>query len=236
MNKLTLDTFLYVDDFELSQYKILDCLKSYSSDFRKNRIYPALADLSELNIIFKEIEKDDASLGDLFIQQFYKKSLADDNLLVEPVEISNGEFESVLELIEWFRPFMKETMEEGKALYDFVKKNLQLEQIGAVKNDNEKGFILIPDNEDNLLQVLSFEVVAAKYGTRTTRKLNTYLIDSVPLDFVNETPEDAILSLFEKYPQMPDSTTFIFKTDLDFSFADTILPVAKRKLMARLAA
>jgi hypothetical protein len=236
MNRLTLDSFLYVTDFELSQYRILDCLKKYNSDFHQSKLYPALSELSELNLILKEIDKHETHLNDLFIQQFYKKSTSDDGILVEPVEITDSEFENVLELIEWSKPLIKDTIAEGKVLYDFVKKNIKIEQIGAIDYYQDDGYILIPDNKESVLQLLEYEISTINTGTRNHRKLNTYLLQTIHKSLVDQSPEKIIVELFKQHKDMPDSTTFICNTDLDFPFTETILPVAKRKLMSRMAA
>lgn len=236
MNRLSLDNFLYVTDFELSQYRILDCLKKYTSDFHHSRLYPALSELSELNLILKEIDRHETQLNDLFIQQFYKRSLVDEGILVEPVDISEREFETVLELIEWSKPLIKDTIAEGKILYDFVKKNIKIEQIGAIDYYQDEGYILIPDNKESVLQLLNYEVRLINSGSRSQRKLNTYLLQTIHKSLVDESPETTIAELFKQHKDMPDSTTFICNTDLDFPFTETILPVAKRKLMSRMAA
>ncbi|MBK7032936.1 MAG: hypothetical protein IPH49_06685 [Ignavibacteria bacterium] len=50
----------------------------------------------------------------------------------------------------------------------------------------------------------------------------------------SERPEDLKLALVEQHQDMPNPATFLMDSDLDFPFDETILPVAKRKLMRRL--
>ncbi|HEX2867222.1 MAG TPA: hypothetical protein VHO03_09275 [Ignavibacteriales bacterium] len=234
MNKLTLDTFLFVTDFELSSYRILDSLKNYKSEFNHNRLYPGLSELIELNLQLKDI--DDNNLNDIYIENLTKKRSKDDRLMVETIEVTDDYIQQVVELIEWAKPLIKESIDEGKILYEFVKKNIFIEEIGIADASREEGYVLIPDNKRSTIQVLRYDVSLLSTGKKSQRRLNTRVLQSVDKVFVNQAPNEVIMDLFEQFADMPSSSTFICTTDLDFPFTETILPVVKRKLMSRMAA
>ncbi|MCU7495517.1 MAG: hypothetical protein HF314_01070 [Ignavibacteria bacterium] len=234
MNKLTLDTFLYVTDFELSSYKILNSLKNYNKEFNHNRLYPGLSELIELNLQLKEI--DENNLNDVFIENLSSRKSKDDRLMVETIEVTDDYIQQVVDLIEWAKPLVKDTIDEGKILYEFVKKNIYIEEIGIADASREEGYVLIPDNRQAMIQVLRYEISMTSSGKKSQRKLNTRVIQSVDKVYVNQAPNEVIMDLFEQFADMPSSSTFICTTDLDFPFSETILPVVKRKLMSRMAA
>ena len=234
MNKLTLDTFLYVTDFELSSYRILDSLKNYNNEFNHNRLYPGLSELIELNLQLKDI--DDNNLNDIFIENLTKKKSKDDRFLVETIEVTDDYIQQVVELMEWAKPLVKDAIDEGKILYEFVKKNIYIEEIGLAEANREEGYVLIPDNKKSIIQVLRYDVSMLSLGKKSQRKLNTRVIQCVDKLFVDQAPNEVIMDLFEQFADMPNSSTFICTTDLDFPFTETILPVVKRKLMSRMAA
>lgn len=236
MNKLTIDTFLYAADIELCQYKVLDSLKQYSQEFHRNRLYPGLSEISELNLAIKEIDDDESVLEDLFVERFNKSVSSYDGILVEEVKMSEEQQHRAMELIEWAKPLVQDLVNEGKVIYEFVKKNIRIEEIGIVSNQKDEGYILFPDNREEIFQLHRYEVRMLNEGRKTQRKLSTKYLQSIERLSLDTTPEAALLSLFEQYADMPNSATFMCTTDLDFPFFETILPVAKRKLMARMAA
>ena len=64
--------------------------------------------------------------------------------------------------------------------------------------------------------------------------MRTVEIEAHVCSSILETPEDLKLTLMEHHKEMPNPATFLMDTDLDFPFDETILPVAKRKLMRHL--
>lgn len=234
MIKLTIDSFLYVNDFELTTYRILDSLKSYAQEFHRNKLYPGLSELIELNLALKDI--DEGSLNDLYIEKYNKPSFSDDRMMIETVEITDDYIDQVIDLVEWAKPYIREAIDEGKILYEFVKKNIKIEEIGDTESCREEGYVLIPDNKSDVIQLMRYDISVSVNGRKQQRKLNTRFLQSIDRITIDETPQDTVLELFKYYADMPTSPTFICTTELDFPFTETILPVVKRKLMSRMAA
>ncbi|MGE5411683.1 MAG: hypothetical protein ACM3MI_12050 [Clostridiales bacterium] len=234
MNKLTIDTFLYVSDFELTTYRILDSLKNYTQEFNKNRLYPGLSELIELNLALKDV--DDSNLNDIYIENYNRPSHSSENLMIETVEITDEYIEEVVNLIEWAKPLIREMIDEGKILYEFVKKNINIEEIGVADSCKEEGYILVPDNKFEAVQLLRYDITLTSNGKKQQRKLNTRFLQNIDKVYIDNAPQDTVMELFRDYADMPTSPTFICTTELDFPFSETILPVVKRKLMSRMAA
>ncbi|MGE5401562.1 MAG: hypothetical protein ACM3S2_14265 [Ignavibacteriales bacterium] len=234
MNKLTLDTFLYVSDYELTMYRILDSLKSYNNEFNRNKLYPGLSELIELNLNLKDV--DENNLNDIYVENLTKPKMHEDCLMIETIEVTDEYVQQVISLIEWAKPLIKETIDEGKILYEFVKKNINIEEIGLADSNKEEGYVLISDNREAMIQVLRYDITLLSSGRKSQRKLNTRLLQSIDKVFVDKAPQSAIMDLFQQFADMPSASTFLCTTDLDFPFTETILPVVKRKLMSRMAA
>ncbi|MGE5365324.1 MAG: hypothetical protein ACM3SM_14425 [Bacteroidota bacterium] len=236
MNRLTIEHFLYATDFELCQYMILDCLKNYERDFFRNKLYPGLSELSELNLSFKDILSDDETLNDLFVERYNRRVGSDENVIVEEVKMSPDQKDRAMALISWAQPFVQEMIDEGKIVYEFVKKNIKIEEIGIISSHKEEGYLIVPDNRESVFHLHRYEIKLSVDGKKTQRKLNTQYLQSIERASLDTSPESTILELFEQYSDMPNSATYMCTTDLDFPFMETILPVAKRKLMSRMAA
>jgi hypothetical protein len=65
------------------------------------------------------------------------------------------------------------------------------------------------------------------------RTLKTRLLESIEQRLVKLAPESIKRQLMEKYHDLPNPATFWCDTDLEFPYSETILPIAKRKLLAQ---
>jgi exonuclease V gamma subunit len=57
----------------------------------------------------------------------------------------------------------------------------------------------------------------------------------MPQGRVDPSPQAIKLDLVEERRDLPNPATYFFETQLDFPFEETMLPVAKRKLMRYLS-
>lgn len=68
------------------------------------------------------------------------------------------------------------------------------------------------------------------------RTLKSKLVDLISLQTSEAyNPLDIKHNLIEKFPELQNPATYYFETSIDFPFVETILPVAKRKLVRTLA-
>ena len=68
------------------------------------------------------------------------------------------------------------------------------------------------------------------------RTLKSKLVDLISLNTPEaNSPYEIKHNLIKKYPDLPNPSTYCFNSSIDFPFVETILPVAKRKLVRVLA-
>jgi hypothetical protein len=113
---------------------------------------------------------------------------------------------------------------------------MKIEQVVILPLYREEGYFMIKDNIASELQVHRYECSLFSSGKEKYRALKTELIKSIGEFFIDKTPESIKHELIKENKELPNPATFICETDLDFPFAETIFPVAKRKLMSQLAA
>jgi len=61
--------------------------------------------------------------------------------------------------------------------------------------------------------------------------METELTRSVPFEAIQGSFEEFMKGFINNYQQLYDPVAFIFETDLDFSYEETMLPIAERKLL-----
>jgi hypothetical protein len=236
MKGLNLSAFISQDaDLELNQYKVLGGLKEYLHEFNKKRLYPAFSDLVALVNQLTDIRNQKNNLEVSFPKQIKEYDLKNKIVIYDKTEeASNVEF--LFDLIDWALPKIKEAIEEGVAIHEYVEENLKIENVGILPIHKSEGYFLVPDNKELLLQIHRFECSLFSSESDQYRALKTKYVRAIKKGMVKDSPESIKLELIHEFYDLPNPATFICETDLDFPFSNTIFPIAKRKLMAQLAA
>ncbi|MBI9073520.1 MAG: hypothetical protein JEY94_18100 [Melioribacteraceae bacterium] len=235
MRNLAAQTFITsVSDFEMSQYQLLSYLTKYKTDLKKFKLYPSLTELIELSSMLEEIIDQKIALEKDFPRAIIKTDLADRLDLMDEFNLNEYELEKMMEFVDWALPQVRETINEGKAVYDFVEENMTLEDIGML-DDYKEGYFIIPELESDLMHIYRFEV-SINEEDDSIRSLKTQITESFSsLDYEGLSLEMLKLKLLQTYPEFSKSVTLLLDTDVDLPYKETVLPIAKRKLIRKIA-
>jgi hypothetical protein len=234
MHKLRLDTFLSGStDPETRQYHVLEGLKRHYAEFSHNRLYPSLAELVALHAALTNILNSMTDIQGHLPHDLKEVDLEEGKLVYNTGGTTNDEFVGAAELIAWALPRIKQAIEEGISIYNFVEERIKIDHVGILPMYREEGYWFVPENRAALLHLLRYELSLFTAASERFRSLKTTNIGEVEQKFLLQSPESIKLRLIEQYRDMPNPATFVCETDLDFPYAETILPIAKRKLMAQ---
>jgi len=235
MSTLSLETFLTgPQDLEAKQYLILQGLREHYDEFSHNRLYPSLSELLELFVLLEGLVQKKSDIEDHLPQRLKEIDLENMKLIYEPVEGNNEDLEKAIDLINWALPKIKKTLDEGMDIYNFVDDQIAIEEVGIMPMYREEGYWFVPESRASQLHLLRYEISLFTSAKERFRTLKTTLLESIEQATVARSPESIKLELIKKYNDLPNPATYACETDLDFPYAETILPVAKRKLMAHL--
>lgn len=234
MDSLKLEIFLSDSlDRELSEYKILEYIKRCRESFNRNKLYPELA---ELRLITSRLETIVEQRNYIRIQ-LPKRVRGTFSIGSEPefvnehVDAKNSVYNPE-DLIEWALPKLHGIIEEGLIIYDFVMQNLRVEAVGDIPSYKDEGYFLIPDNRKSILLINQYECSVGYAADKQLRAIQTRLIRSIPLELITKSALEIKEDLLRSINFIKNPPVFYFKTDLDFDFAQTILPIAKKKLIS----
>lgn len=237
MNGLNLSVFVSPDrDWEKTQYKILAGLKEYQSELNKKRVCPALTELINLSSLLEEILKQKASLNYSFPKQIKGFDVQSNSVMYETLECINEDLEFYFDIIDWALPKIKAIIEEGIILYEFVENNININHVGILPIYRDEGYFLVTNPKESKVQVHRFECSLFTSNKEKYRTLKTQFIKGFENSMLDKTPENVKLELMKEFKELPNPATYVCETDIDFPFSETVFPIAKRKLMAKLAA
>lgn len=236
-SSLDIELFTHVEsDFELCQYKVLAGLKAISEDFKNNKIYPHLSHLVELHRSLTDILNSLQNLRNEFPKRIKKIDFVNQEIEHEVIFSAGSDLAKVEDLIEWALPYIEAKIEEGKAIFEFVDDELELEEVGIIPGYTDEGYFFVPDNEESKLLLFQYEVTVFESADDNYRALRTAFLKALEQGMAQLSPNSIKLKLINENRELPNPATYAFNTDLYFPFRETIFPVTKRKLLRQLCA
>ncbi len=231
MDTISINNFLNSEqDWELKQYTILSLIQSYQKNFKNLKLYPSLASLMHLSSVLKNLVKNKDSINVCVSKEIKLTGIKNKNVLIKNIKPGTGDIKDLQELVKWSLPQIESILNEGMIIYNFVYENITLSLLNDCGVTGDSGYLVIPDNKSNNICLIHYELVLFKNHLKPEKTLRTTLIrtyknhdDKSLTDLKNE------LKLLNHSGK--EKPVFSLNTDLDFPFSETILPIAKRKLL-----
>ncbi len=235
MKRLGIEDFTTpIDDVEKRQYAILGALQQRHEEICHTRLFPSFSDLLELSLALRELVDNKNELDAKFPRKLKDVDWDNKELIFELSTNDTPDIERMFELAAWALPYVHGAMEEAKTLYDFVDENLDVEGVGIMPMYTSEGYFFVPEHRAHILHILRYELSmlhgnGQHFQAMKTRELHAMLESTTRVD-----PQNVKLSLLSEHKELPNPATFVIETELDFPYIETMLPVAKRKLLNQL--
>jgi hypothetical protein len=217
-------------DFELKKYTLLAYLQEISRNFNENKLYPQLADLifHYNNIIaFRENKK--------YLQEHFPKKLT--GMQIEKLQllyeqmIEDDELMKELEdIINFSEGQMKTTISSGAEIYEFVEDKMTITPIGLVPLDIQEGYFFLSAGNSKATRIYQYRLSIFEKHDEKYRSIKTSYIDLQDRSLVN-TYENIKYDLIRMHSGIPNPAVYSIETELSFPVDETLLPIAKRRLV-----
>jgi hypothetical protein len=217
-------------DYEYKKYVLLAYLQGVKKEFSSICLYPQLSDLIFHYQNLKDLKKNKELLFENFPKEIskadfeklhleYKKMIQDDDLLQEMEEI-----------ILFALPQIQNVMNEGKEIYEYVEKNIEISPIGITPLNFDEGYFFIQENNKRELQIFEYRLTIFDSANERFRAMKTSFLESVHRN-LGITLESIKLDLIRRYRKMPNPATYLVAAQAPIPLEETLLPVAKRLLV-----
>ncbi len=217
-------------DFELKKYTLLAYLQEVNKYFDENKLYPQLADIifHYNNIVaFRENKK--------YLQEHFPKKLT--GLQMEKLQLiyeqmlEDDELMQELEsIIHYSASRIKKTISNGTEIYEFVENKINITPIGLIPLDTKEGYFFLSAGNVKSTRVYHYRLSIFEKHDERYRSIKTRFIDNWVRSFSN-TYEHIKSELIRNLKDLPNPAVYSIETDLNFPVEETLLPVAKRRLV-----
>lgn len=218
-------------DWETNHYTFLRTLKSWQTDLRKNKLYPVMEYSHNLQLKFHDILNENMeSKG--WLDREVRGALVNDQLVVlEKAHQISYQLEKLIDFVKWGLEINQEFIDEAEVIKQFVYEGIDIIPLSNENKYRGKGYILVPDNQVRVYKIYLYELSISWAVNEPIEYLDLELLRSIPFDMVESSVED-LITKFIKYNQLVyDPMVYVCKTELDFSFKETMLPVIEQKLL-----
>jgi hypothetical protein len=226
MSSLSFDLFVAARDAEAAEYRVLAGLQEARRAFTRTRVYPHLAELIALRRSLADLVDGAERLEDGLPTRVVGVDWDTGSVIQERSDLTGALL--ALELARWTLPRLDAVIDEGRALFEFVDAHAELASVGLVPRYQAEGFLLLPEPEGGW-RAVRYAVSALAGDDGAYRALRTTPV-SVTLPALAP-PSAWKEALLASCADLTTPATYCVETDVSFPLEETVLPVAKRKLL-----
>lgn len=220
-------------DQEYKEYLFLAWLQKAKREFTDARLYPALSRLIEehrrLDALRKRTEDFSLRVRGYLEGIDLKKMRLVYNDLEEHPELNDY----LNSLIEFALPKLEAMMHEGKSLYELVNEHLELTPVGLMPIYRKEGYLFLYDEPRKDIYLFRYVLSLLELADEHFHSLQTELIDKRRKGF-GQSFEQLKIELIKRFSDLPNPATYLVRSNLVFPLQETLLPIARRRLMIEL--
>ncbi len=217
-------------DFEYKKYVLMAYLRDVRQNFKITRLYPFMSDLIFHYNNLRSVRENKKILYEKFPRTIKKADFEKLKVNYEKIVEDDDVMKEIDEIVVFALEHFKDTLREGKEIYEFVESNVELIPIGLTSLYKKEGYMLIDEQPLNDLKVYRYQITIFEGPEEKYRGVHTTLIDNFGKSSVS-TYEQIKIMLIKKHKELPNPSTYLVNAKFSFPLKETLLPVAKRLLV-----
>lgn len=217
-------------DFEYKKYVLLSYLQGVQSCFDEKKLYPYLSDLVFHYRNLQSIKKN----KELYYENFPRKIARADferlKLHYQKLVEDDTAMQELGQILAFAIPTLRDTLNEGKGLYELVEEHLEVEPVGICPLYVNDGYLFLNEQAKKTTQVYQYQITVFESSQEKFQGIHTQYLETIRKG-LGRTFESIKLELVRRYPQLPNPGTYLVDIKIDIPFHETAMPVAKRMLV-----
>lgn len=217
-------------DFELKKYTLLAYLQEIGRCFNQNKLYPQLSDLIFHYNNLVAFRQNKQLLKEQFPKKITGLQLEKLQLLYEQLTEDDELMQELEAIIQFSTESMKQTIDSGTQIYEFVEDKLNIFPIGLLPINTEEGYFFLSEGSYRQTRIYQFRLSFFEQHAEKYRSIKTEWVGQYERNLVNSY-ELMKLQLIRNRKELPNPAVYSIETDLSFPVNETLLPIAKRSLV-----
>ncbi|RIJ34449.1 hypothetical protein [Pontibacter oryzae] len=217
-------------DFEYKKYLLLAYLQAAKNEFGKQRLYPVFSDLIMHYRNLKQVQEHKQLVYESFPQRISRADFQKLELVYEKIVQDDETMEQIEEIIQYATPLFTEALAEGKELYDFVERHLEISPVGITPIYHNEGYLFLESLPGKETQVYTYNITVFENTYEKYRGINTQHLETVRRG-LTLTHEHLKAQLVKQRKELPNPATFAVVAKVPMPLEQSLLPIAKRSLV-----
>jgi hypothetical protein len=217
-------------DFEYKKYMLLDYLGNVKKEFSAIRIYPALSDLILHYQNLQQVREHKKLVYEQFPQRISRAEFEKLELVYQKIVDDDETMREIEDILEFATPRFSNAVTQGREVYDFIEKNLEITPVGITPIYHDAGYLFLETFSESETHLYQFQLSVFENSYEKYRGLHLTYLETVRRG-LTDTYENLKLNLTKNNTQLPNPATFAVFSKLAGPFEHSLLPIAKRILL-----
>jgi hypothetical protein len=222
-------------DWETNQYTILNKVKEWKYYLHRNKLFPSIEESIQLNLALEDILRENIESKLWFDNEVRSRKLNERFIVYEKAHQIGNQLDKLFNFIDWALQLNKPVLEEGRIIKNFVEENLFVKRISETeRNFNGKGYFTLPNNKNRLLNIYLYEIMLDWSEEDLYQRMASNLVSSIPFNLIENSVEEIAFDFINNSESLYEPVVYIFESDIDFPYEETMFPIAEEKLLKHL--
>ena len=214
-------------DFEYKKYLLLAYLKEVNEHFDKNKLYPFLSEIITHYQNLLSLKEGKNELSDKFSSKVTSVDMKDFKLKYEKLIEDNEVMKEIESIINFSIPKFDKYLKEGKEIYDFIEKYINIYPVGITPINSDEGYLIVRNGDNKDTKVYGYKITIFHKSDEKYRGIYTNYMVSYTQGIVN-TLESIKQELIKTNNYLPNPATYAIESEITFPFNESLFPIAKR--------
>jgi len=217
-------------DFEYKKYILLAYFQQIKVNFNEKKLYPFLADLIFHYQNLLDVKENKKLIKEQFPTKLTSADIENLTLAYEKIVQEDEVMQQIEEIIQFSLPKFKGYLTEGRDIYEFVERNMEISPIGLSPLHAEEGYLFLAQQFTSDMFIYEYRMSIFTQADEKYRGIHLNYLETKPRTIVN-TYENIKSELVKRFREKPNPATYVIETKTYVPFNETLLPIAKRILV-----
>lgn len=221
-------------DFEYKKYVLLAYLRDVKTNFDQKKLYPYLSDLVFHYQNVLSIKENKQLIYENFPKQISKADFEKLTISYKQIVQDEGVMAEMEAIIMYAVPKLKEFLQEGKNIYEYIEEHLKISPVGVSPLYPDEGYIFLNEWQESETRIYQYQMTIFENANEKYRGVHTYFLESVRRG-IGVTFENVKIDLIRRHKQLPNPATYLIESRIYCPLDETLLPIAKRLLVKHIS-
>ncbi len=225
-------------DFEYKKYMLLAYLQYTKKQFDEVKLYPTFSELLFHYNNLLQIKENKQFLSESFPKKLSKADFEKLKLTYTSILKDDEMMQEIENVVEFALPKINASVNEGKQIYDWINQNLEIVPVGITPIYFREGYLFlgtdekVSNNLTNTIQIYRYKITLFERtdDSEILRGINFQHFNTITKSTF-QTYENLKIDLIRNNQSLPNPATFLMQAKIICSLENSILPIAKRRLV-----